>query len=158
MGRIVGNHGHGGSRIGTPIVLATPRADSKGNVVSNFVNLNKTLLSMQIDPATAKQPIKRMFVADGDFLSANVSILTDSENALHTQPDHDEIVLVLEGEGEFRVGEEVRRVGPGDLIFIPRNTVHGPILGEEKHFSALSVFAPFFDRERPNIEWDRDEP
>ncbi len=158
MGRIVGNHGHGGSRIGTPIVLATPRADSKGNVVSNFVNLNKTLLSMQIDPATAKQPIKRMFVADGDFLSANVSILTDSENALHTQPDHDEIVLVLEGEVEFRVGEEVRRVGPGDLIFIPRNTVHGPILGEEKHFSALSVFAPFFDRERPNIEWDRDEP
>jgi quercetin dioxygenase-like cupin family protein len=126
--------------------------------VSNFVNLSKTLLSMQIDPATAKQPIKRMFVADGDFLSANVSILTDTENALHTQPNHDEIVLVLEGEVEFRVGEEVRRVEPGDLIFIPRNTVHGPILGEEKHFSALSVFAPFFDRERPNIEWDRDEP
>jgi quercetin dioxygenase-like cupin family protein len=72
--------------------------------VSNFVNLNKTLLSMQIDAATAKQPIKRMFVADGDFFSANVSILTDAENALHTQPDHDEIVLVLEGEVEFRVG------------------------------------------------------
>ena len=80
--------------------------------MSNFVNLNETLLSMQIDPATAKQPIKRMFVADGDFLSANVSILTDTENALHTQPNHDEIVLVLEGEVAIVAGgKEVGRVG-----------------------------------------------
>jgi quercetin dioxygenase-like cupin family protein len=57
---------------------------------------------------------------------------------------------------EFRVGEESRNVGPGDLIFIPRNTIHGPIIREGQRFAALSVFAPFFDRGKPNIRWKRD--
>lgn len=124
--------------------------------MSNFVNLNQALRSMATDPSTASQPIKRMFVADGDFMSANVSVLQEPGDALHTQGAHDEIVVVLEGDVEFRVGAEVQRVGPGDLIFIPRNTVHGPIIGEGQRFAALSVFAPFFDRGKPNIRWERD--
>lgn len=111
---------------------------------------------MEADASTANQPIKRMFLADGDFMSANVSILTESGDALHTQPSHDEVVVVLAGEVDFRVGEESKRVGPGDLIFIPRNTVHGPILRDGQQFAALSIFAPFFDRARANIEWARD--
>ncbi len=120
--------------------------------MSNFVNLHDAVRSMETDASTASQPIKRMFVADGDFMSANVSILEERGNALHTQPLHDEIVVVLEGDVDFRVGEESRRVSPGDLIFIPRNTVHGPIIREGQRFAALSVFALFFDRSKPNIE------
>jgi quercetin dioxygenase-like cupin family protein len=126
--------------------------------MSNFVNLNAAIQSMETDSSTAAQPIKRMFVADGDYVSANVSILEEPGDALHTQESHDEIVVVLEGDVEFRVGDETQRVGPGDFIFIPRNTVHGPIIGEGKRFAALSVFAPYFDRSKPNIDWERDEP
>jgi quercetin dioxygenase-like cupin family protein len=126
--------------------------------MSNFVNLNEAIQSMATDSSTAAEPIKRMFVADGDFVSANVSILEEPGDALHTQESHDEIVVVLEGDVEFRVGDETRRVGPGDFIFIPRNTVHGPIIGEGQRFAALSVFAPYFDRSKPNIAWERDEP
>lgn len=125
--------------------------------MSNFVNLNEALESMSADPSTAAQPIKRMFVADGDFVSANLSILEESGDALHTQASHDEIVVVLEGEVDFRVGDEKRRVGRGDFIFIPRNTVHGPIIEAGQRFAALSVFAPFFDRSKPNIAWERDD-
>jgi quercetin dioxygenase-like cupin family protein len=78
-------------------------------------------------------------------------------NTLHTQPAHDEIVVILEGEADFQVGDEVRRVGPGDLVFIPRNTLHGPILRVADKLSALSVYAPFFDRSKRNIKWDRDK-
>lgn len=124
--------------------------------MSNFVNLNEAVRSMETDASTERQPIKRMFVADGQFLSANVSILEEAGDALHTQPSHDEIVVVLEGDVDFRVGDDSRRVGPGDLIFIPRNTLHGPIIREGQRFSALSIFAPFFDRSILNIKWERD--
>jgi len=124
--------------------------------MSNFVNLDEAIESMSTDPSTADQPIKRMFIADGEFVSANVSILEEPGDALHTQPCHDEIVVVLEGDVDFRVGDENRRVGPGDFIFIPRNTLHGPIIEPGQRFAALSVFAPFFDRGKPNIDWERD--
>lgn len=123
--------------------------------MSNFVNLSEAIQSMETDPSTAAQPIKRMFVADGEFLSANVSILQEAGDALHTQKSHDEIVVVLEGDVDFRVGDETRQVGPGDLIFIPRDTIHGPVIEEGQRFAALSVFAPYFDRGKPNIEWER---
>jgi quercetin dioxygenase-like cupin family protein len=125
--------------------------------MSNFVNLKDAIESMATDPSTATQPIKRMFIADGDFVSANVSILEEPGDALHTQASHDEIVVVVEGDVEFRVGDEKRRVGPGDFIFIPRDTIHGPIMEPGQRFAALSVFAPFFDRSKSNIDWERDE-
>lgn len=124
--------------------------------MSNFINVKQAIRSMETDASTASQPIKRMFVADGDFMSANLSVLHESGDALHTQASHDELVVVLEGEVDFRVGDESRKVGPGDLIFIPRNTVHGPIIRDGQRFTALSVFAPYFDRAKQNIQWERD--
>jgi quercetin dioxygenase-like cupin family protein len=124
----------------------------------HFVNLKQAVRSMETDPSTAKQPIKRMFVADGDFLPANVSVLEETGGALHAQASRDEIVVVLEGDVDFRVGEESRLVGRGDFIFIPRDTIHGPIICEGQRFAAPSVFAPFFDRGKRNITWERDNP
>jgi hypothetical protein len=52
--------------------------------MSNFINLTEALRSMATDASTASQPIKRMFVADGDFMSANVSVLEEPGDALHS--------------------------------------------------------------------------
>lgn len=121
----------------------------------HFIRLNDTLQSLAVDPATAKDPIKRTFVFDGAHVSANLTILEDTGDAIHIQPFHDELVLILEGECGFRVGDETRRVKAGDLIFIPRETVHGPVI-DNGRVAALSIFAPFFDRDRRNIRWSRD--
>ena len=96
-----------------------------------FTNLNDALRAMKTDPSTARDPIKRMFLCDGQFITANASIIEESGNALHTQPSHDEIVLILGGEADFRVGEETSHVSAGDMIFIPRNTLHGPIIPKD---------------------------
>jgi len=40
----------------------------------------------------------------------------------HAQP---EVYLVLEGAGELTLGGAVRRVAPGDAVFIPGGAVHG---------------------------------
>ena len=45
---------------------------------------------------------------------------------------------------------------PGHLVFIPKDTLHGPIQRKGRRFAALSVFAPFFDRTKQNIKWQRD--
>ncbi len=96
-----------------------------------------------------------MFVCDGEYVSANVNILEDTGDAIHIQENHDELVLILEGECGFRVGDETKRVKAGDLIFIPRDTVHGPII-DNGRVAVLSIFAPYFDRAKKNIRWSRD--
>ena len=68
-----------------------------------------------------------MFICDGEAITANIATSSGDESKLHTQPDHDEIVIVIDGEAEFHVGDEIRRIGPGDLVFIPRDTLHGRV-------------------------------
>lgn len=120
-----------------------------------FFRLADALRGLATDPATAADPIKRTFLCDGQDVSCNVNMLEDGVDAIHIQPSHDELVLVLEGKCGFRVGEETRRVETGDLIFIPRDTVHGPII-DSGRVALLSIFAPFFDRAKKNIRWSRD--
>jgi len=123
--------------------------------MTSFLNLNEIVKQFQTDPESVNDPVKRMFICDGESISANIATSSGQESKLHTQPDHDEIVIVIEGEAEFRIGDETRRVGPGDLMFIPRNTLHGRIRTITESMSALSIYAPYFDRDKENIVWDK---
>ena len=120
-----------------------------------FFRVEDALGGLETDPATAGDPIKRTFLFDGEHISCNVNVLDEREDVIHIQPDHDEIVLVVQGTCGFRVGDETMRVKAGDLMFIPRDTVHGPIV-DSGRVALLSVFAPFFDRTENNIRWSRD--
>jgi len=122
----------------------------------HFFRLADAVRGLGTDPSTAADPIKRTFLCDGQDVSCNVNILEDGADVIHIQPDHDELVLVIEGRCGFRVGEETRRVEAGDLMFIPRGTVHGPII-DSGRVALLSIFAPYFDRTKKNIRWSRDD-
>ncbi len=124
-------------------------------MMSNFVNLKEVVRSFQTDSSTANDPVKRMFICDGESITANIASSSGDGSKLHTQPNHDEIVIIIDGEAEFRVGDEVRRVGPGDFVFIPRNTLHGRVRTITESMSALSIYAPFFDRSKDNIIWEK---
>lgn len=89
-------------------------------------------------------------------MTANVGMVRESGNVLHTQKHHDEILMIIEGNVDFRVGGEVREVSKGVLVFIPLDTLYGPILEDGQSFAALSVLAPYFDRPKNNIVWERD--
>lgn len=121
-----------------------------------FQNLEQIVASLEADTSTKNDPIKRTFVFDGEHLTANVGVIADSGNALHIQNAHDELLVIIEGNVEFKVGEEIKHVKKGDLIFIPKATLHGPVLKKGQSFAALSVFAPHFDRTKNNIQWDKD--
>jgi quercetin dioxygenase-like cupin family protein len=124
--------------------------------MSNCVNLNEIVKNFQADASTADDPVKRMFICDMESMTANIASSSGGGSKLHTQPNHDEIVIVIDGEAEFRVGEEVYSVGPGDFVFIPRNTLHGRVRTITDSMSALSVYSPYFDRTKENIVWEKD--
>lgn len=126
--------------------------------MERFRRLGDLLARLETDPATATDPIKRQFLCDGEFLTANLAVVEGTGDALHTQPHHDEVVVIIDGEVDFRVGDRTRRVRPGDLVFIPRNEVHGPILAGGDRLAAVSIFAPRFDPHAPdNFVWERDQ-
>lgn len=44
---------------------------------------------------------------------------------VHDHADQDKFYLVMEGEGEFVVGDERRQAGPGMVIWAPAGVAHG---------------------------------
>ena len=58
----------------------------------------------------------------------------------HFHPNEEQYILMLEGRMNMICGEEVREIGAGDLVHIPRNTRHGIHIteGPAKFFAVKS--------------------
>ena len=126
--------------------------------MSNFHVLPETLRAMaaaKIDPAAGGAV---RLLAIGELLGAGVLRSQTADPHLHRQPRHEELLIVLEGEGLFQVAEEVRQVGPGDFIFVPRDTPHGIVSIEVAPLSLLSILTPQFDPARDMVWEEGAEP
>jgi quercetin dioxygenase-like cupin family protein len=69
----------------------------------------------------------------------------------HTHPDHVDAFYVLEGQVEFRVGDEPRVAGPGAFVAAPQGSVHGFRHAGPEPIRFLNLHAPpggFIDRLR----------
>lgn len=44
---------------------------------------------------------------------------------VHTHPDQDKFYFVLEGEGEFAIGDDTLRAGQGQAVLAPAGVTHG---------------------------------
>jgi len=60
---------------------------------------------------------------------------------LHLHRDHEGIAILLEGEGEVVVGDETRRLKPGDVYFIPKGAPHSARMSAK----FLLVYSPVVD-------------
>lgn len=90
------------------------------------VDLNETQLN---EVETAGGPLRVAFPfhsATGTASSAGVLFELDPGDALATHLDSaEEVLLILEGEGEAHVGEESGRVRAGHLAVVPAMAPHG---------------------------------
>ncbi len=82
---------------------------------------------------------------DGDSLSSSFCILIPNEVKPHKHLQHSEQVCVLEGEGEMKLATKIFKIKKGDLIFIPKNTVHSVKSLGKKNLKVLSIQCPNFD-------------
>jgi quercetin dioxygenase-like cupin family protein len=62
---------------------------------------------------------------------------------MHVHAEHEQFGMVLQGEIEMQIGEEVVRLGAGDLFWCPANVPHGRtlVLGDTPAH-VLDVFSP----------------
>lgn len=60
----------------------------------------------------------------------------------HTHRGSDEIQYVISGSGTFWLGNEQRQIHPGDLIIIPRGTVHAGSEPSSGEFKVLAIKLP----------------
>lgn len=66
--------------------------------MSNFHSLADVLAAMNASEGTAT-PVKPL--ALGEFVGAAVVRSGSADGGLHRQPDHEELLVVIEGKGEF---------------------------------------------------------
>jgi mannose-6-phosphate isomerase-like protein (cupin superfamily) len=61
---------------------------------------------------------------------------------LHTHADQDKFYFVLEGEGEFVVGDETGQAGPGLAVWAPAGVAHGVTNAGARRLVLLVGIAP----------------
>lgn len=77
------------------------------------------------------------------ILMARINVSSDVEGSVH---DCEQISMMLEGEGEVRVGDETKRIQKGDAFYIPAGVPHGV-----RVISTPYVFLDCWPRGGPNI-------
>ncbi len=88
-----------------------------------------------------------------DSLACSYVIFVKKEVKKHKHVFHTEHVYVLEGEGELLLGDKTLIVKKGDIIFIPKNTVHSLKTTSLVPVKIISIQAPYFDgKDRVFIE------
>ena len=85
--------------------------------------------------------ISRRVVAGEQGMIVWWSIKAGAHAAAHKHP-HEQIVYILQGQIDFHIEDEVRRLGPGGLLVVPPNARHwGEVVGDEPVLN-LDVFTP----------------
>ena len=89
----------------------------------------------------------------GDSLASSFCIIIKDKVKPHKHQFHSEHVLVIEGEGNMNLADKSFKIKKGDLVFIPKNTIHSVITTSKQPLKVVSIQAPLFDgTDRISIE------
>jgi quercetin dioxygenase-like cupin family protein len=80
-----------------------------------------------------------------------VTIHPGKRNPLHLHPNCEELLYVLEGEADHRLGDEMYHLGPGDVIRIPQGVPHwARAIGDSPVVAVISFSSG--DRQTENLD------
>jgi mannose-6-phosphate isomerase-like protein (cupin superfamily) len=107
--------------------------------IAQIINV-PTLTAADLGPS-APGPIPRHLKIFAAFKSGTVQVQTgDSPKHFHTATN--ELQYVIEGAGTMWLGDKQVAIGPGDLIIIPKGTVHGGTQTTDGTFKLIAVKLP----------------
>lgn len=111
--------------------------------VSVSFSQNPNLINTEsIEPGNTSLTNKTLF---NDSLASSFCIIIKSEVKAHKHLKHTEHVIVQEGEGVMKLNDKEFTIKEGDVIFIPKNTVHSVIVKGKKPLKVLSIQSPNFN-------------
>jgi len=115
-------------------------------VIVILSNINEKTKLVKLDP---KVGIGLAELVRGENISLHVAIVRDRIRP-HYHRNRDEIYYIVKGRGIMKVNNEVRAIREGDVILIPKKSVHSlENKGEEPLilvFASAPPFAPEEDR------------
>jgi quercetin dioxygenase-like cupin family protein len=97
-------------------------------------------------------------VATQQLLVVEVHMQPGTAHAFHRHPGREELLWIIEGEGEQWVKQQRMLLGAGDSAFIPMNTVHGIYNDSERLLRFLAVLSPAKASEPLVIDVQHEEP
>ena len=83
--------------------------------------------------------------AFSDSLASSFCIVIKKEVKSHRHLTHSEHLVIMEGQGTMKMGDKTILIKKGDLIFIPKNTIHSVMNTGKTPLKVISLQSPFFD-------------
>src|SRR3981081_4182527 len=91
-----------------------------------------------LSPAASNGMRNKLFGAvDGATIA-----IQDGNTPKHLHPNANEIQYILEGTGTIWLGDKEVKVKPGDLVVIPKGTVHGGSKPDGRTLKAIAIKTP----------------
>ena len=81
-------------------------------------------------------------VGTRNLLVVQVDMPPGTAHAFHLHPGREEVLWVIEGQGEQWVDRQKMILGPGDSAFIPPDTVHGIYNDSGQMVRFLAILSP----------------
>jgi quercetin dioxygenase-like cupin family protein len=128
--------------------LGVPPADAP------VVRFDEVVKAHPIDPERGAVLTE---VARGEQASVNIWQMTKGL-PLHLHRHHEEVIFVKSGRAEVRIGERTLTMQAGDLVLVPKNTVHSARAVGTEPFRGISVFSPAFDGKDRVVVESRNTP
>ena len=97
---------------------------------------NKDLEWKVVKPGT-----KRKVIVGKDLMLVLWNFGPNQVSSLHSHP-HEQLTYVVEGEGEFQLGEEKTVLKRGDMVHIPVSIPHAFVSIGDKPLTIIDVFYP----------------
>ncbi len=140
------------------VYLATlPAAFAAGILTSHLLDTpaqaqssNAPLTAQIIDVGAMTDADLGPVVPDMGSLRSKTLVVTSSGTVAvqsgnvpkHTHQGSDEIQYVISGTGTFWLGNEHRQIHPGDLIIVPKGTVHAGAVATSGEFKVIAIKLP----------------
>jgi mannose-6-phosphate isomerase-like protein (cupin superfamily) len=93
------------------------------------------------EPLGPKENLKAVTLARSEE-SVHLLVQVREREPLHYHADSDISVLLLRGAGEMHLGEEKYKVKAGDVMLVPRGTVHYFVNAGPEPAAALVIYSP----------------
>lgn len=93
----------------------------------------------------ADKAFKTTFLQTPRLLTGLNVLAPGQEQHIHDHPDQDKFYYVLQGQGDFTVGDVTRTCQAGDLILAPAGIPHGVVNPSTAPLAFLTVIAPWPD-------------
>ena len=75
---------------------------------------------LDLEPVNGMKTIGLVNVSFSEELGAGIGVFEDCSIPWHIT--YDEVIYILDGQFTLRVGDKVFEGGPGDVLWVPRNT------------------------------------